>query len=242
MELRILALFTNLKKMHLKIFIVEDERIVAATLAAMVEDMGHEVVTITHDLASAREGLRTTDFDVAILDINLKLGEEGIQLGEELLERNIPFFFVTSYSDMNTVESAKRVRPGAYVVKPFTEQDLFVALEMTMMRAHDGTEEGITVRQGNAHARIPFVDIAYLKAENIYVELYTKDKVWLKRSTLKDLMDKMGPSTFVQTHRSFAVNTRFVASFNKNEVKVGNASIPVSKSHRELVLRALSGD
>lgn len=226
---------------QLKIFIVEDERIVAATLAAMVQDIGHEVVGTAHNLVSAREGLRKTDFDLAILDINLKLGTEGIQLGEELLERNIPFFFVTSYSDMNTVESAKRVRPGAYVVKPFTEQDLFVALEMTMMRAQNGMEEGITVRKGNAHARIPFGDIAYLKAENIYVELYTKDKIWLKRSSLKELLEKIGPSMFVQTHRSFAVNTRFVASFNKNEVQIGDASIPVSKSHREGVMKALSG-
>ncbi|QTN38521.1 response regulator transcription factor [Cryomorphaceae bacterium] len=224
-----------------RVFIVDDERIVAETVAAMVEDMGHEVVGMAHTLASAREGLNQCECDLAILDINLKLGSEGIKLGEQLSESGVPFFFVTSYSDMSTVEAAKKVRPGAYVVKPFTEQDLYVAIEMTMMRASSGIERGVSVRKGNAHARIPLQDIRYMKAENIYVELYTRDKVWLKRSSLKELLQRIEDEHFIQTHRSYAINTKAVTGYSSNEVRIGDEVIPLSRSHRDEVIDALSG-
>lgn len=219
----------------LSVFIVEDERIVAETLAAMVEDLGHEVVGIAHTMSSAREGLRTNDFDLAILDINLKIGTEGIQLGKELLVRGLPFFFVTSYSDMKTLEAAKEVRPGAYVVKPFTETDLFVAIEMTTMRNQGGSGRGVTVRKGNAHSRVPLNEVRFFKTENIYVEVHTSDKVWLKRISLTELLEKIDDDRFVQTHRSYAVNADFVTGYSNQEVFLGADAIPISKSRREAV-------
>lgn len=227
--------------MKYRVFIVDDERIVAETLALMVRGMGHDVVGIAQTYESAREGLNNTEPDVAILDINLKLGNEGIKLGEELMEKGVPFFFVTSYSDMETVEAAKKVRPGGYVVKPFMEQDLYVALEMTMMRANTQIEKGISVRKGNAHARIALDEVRFLKAENIYVEVHTNEEVWLKRSSLKELLGRIEEPNFIQTHRSYAVNAKAITRYTANEIYIGTHVVPLSRSRRDQVMQVLSG-
>ncbi len=54
-------------------------------------------------------------------------------------------------------------------------------------------------------------DIIWAKADGNYIKLYTKDKFYLKRTSLSDLLTSL-PSGFVRIHKSFAVNTAFVES------------------------------
>ncbi|KAB2814872.1 LytR/AlgR family response regulator transcription factor [Phaeocystidibacter luteus] len=213
---------------NLRILVVEDERILAETIIGMVEDLGHHVVASASSIAKAEECIYRGGFDLAILDINLKHGDEGIKLGKILYEKQIPFFFLTSYSDKRTLSLAKAVRPGSYVVKPFTEKDLYVAIEMTAENIDD-EQSSVVVRKGNTHVRINTDDIEFLKAENIYTEIHTREKVWLKRSSLKDLIDEMEEMRFVQTHRSFAVNIEKVTGWSSHTIHINEKEIPVSR-------------
>lgn len=222
-----------------RILIVEDERILSQTICAMMEEMGHVVIKCVHTLAKAQEAIRMGGFDIAVLDINLKEGKEGIELGQMLHQLEIPFFYLTSYSDMQTVQLAKDARPGAYVVKPFTERDLFVALEMTAMNLVLDMDPSIIVRKGNAYCKVYTRDIRYMKVENVYVEMHTKDQVWLKRSTLRDLLLEIDDADFIQTHRSYAVNSKYVSTWNGQNVLVGDVEIPISRRMAEDVRLAL---
>jgi len=47
------------------------------------------------------------------------------------------------------------------------------------------------------------------------------------------------PDSFVQTHKSYIVNTGNVVSYDKNVLNMGKDKIPVSDSYREMVFRAL---
>lgn len=213
----------------LDIIVIEDERILAETISSMVEELGHRVVGRANSIGLAKDLIQRGGFDLAILDINLKTGNEGIEIGQILFEYKIPFFFLTSYTDGKTIQQAKAVNPGAYVVKPFTEQDLYVAIEMSAVETEESTVPSVSVRKGNAYARVKVSDIHYLKAENIYTELHTKDKKWLKRSSLKDLMDELHGSTFIQTHRSYAVNLEHIIGWSSKTIHVNGTEIPVSR-------------
>ncbi|GGH72339.1 hypothetical protein GCM10011318_16210 [Phaeocystidibacter marisrubri] len=215
----------------LRILIVEDERIVAESIKGMLLDLGHFPVGIANSTAKAEEWIYTGGFDLAMLDVNLKSGEEGIHIAKLLYEKQIPFFFLTSYSDSSTLQKAKAVRPGAYVVKPFTEKDLFVAIEMTTMDLHAESMPSIVVRKGNAYSRVNVDEIRFVKAENIYTELHTADKTWLKRSSLKVLLEELEDSNFLQTHRSYAVNLNHVTGWSSKSLSVGEVEIPVSRRH-----------
>src|SRR5688500_3807925 len=59
----------------IRVLIVEDEPLVAATLSDTVEDAGGEVAGIAHTVGEARQSIKTLAFDVAVLDLHLADGE-----------------------------------------------------------------------------------------------------------------------------------------------------------------------
>jgi DNA-binding response OmpR family regulator len=74
--------------------IIEDEMLIAVTLEAMLEDLGHEVVGTAGRLDEALKYVESTDFDIAILD--LKLGTEmSFPVADLLIEKQKAFIFST---------------------------------------------------------------------------------------------------------------------------------------------------
>lgn len=123
----------------MKILIVEDELIIAQMLQEMLLELGYSDAQRCRKVEEAKLLIKSGNFDMAILDINLSGGYEGIELGQLCSQERIPFFFLTSYSDRNTVQKAKLGKPGNYVVKPFSPQDIMVAVELTLMHGQPET-------------------------------------------------------------------------------------------------------
>uniref|UniRef100_UPI0040472478 response regulator transcription factor n=1 Tax=Roseivirga sp. TaxID=1964215 RepID=UPI0040472478 len=124
----------------LKILVVEDELIISETLRQMLLDIGHQCSAVANDFEEGVFHISQQNFDPAILDVNLAGRHNGIHLGKECSKLGKPFFFLTSYSDYETVQAAKVAKPGAYLVKPFTPEDILVAIEMTMMHSNTVSE------------------------------------------------------------------------------------------------------
>ena len=120
------------------VLIVEDEAIIAETLKTMLETIGHRCIGIKSSIDEARLAIDTHKFDLAILDINIAGDHEGIELGKRCNELNKPFMFLTSYSDTETILMAKDSKPGAYIIKPFTQQEIFANIEITMLNQSNG--------------------------------------------------------------------------------------------------------
>ncbi|KQV40001.1 MULTISPECIES: response regulator [unclassified Rhizobium] len=104
----------------LRIFIVEDEALVAMLMEDILTDLGHEVSGIASRLHEAREIARTGAFDLAILDVNLN-GEPSYPIAETLRERRIPFAFATGYGGMGLDQSFADVPALA---KPYVTEDV----------------------------------------------------------------------------------------------------------------------
>ncbi len=81
-------------------------------------------------------------------------------------------------ADKATLEEAKKTVPGAYVLKPFAEEDIYTGLEMTIMHAVKDEENTVSIKDGHKSRILDHEDILYVKADNIYIEVYTtKTKV-----------------------------------------------------------------
>lgn len=76
------------------ILIVEDEILVAADLEATIEDLGHSSVGIAPDMNAAMM-LAQQKPDLALVDLNLRDGETGPLIGEELARSGVAVVFVT---------------------------------------------------------------------------------------------------------------------------------------------------
>ncbi len=80
-----------------RIFIVEDEVLVAFEMTDTLEDMGFQVVGPSVHLEEAKKKAETAEIDVAFLDVNLGQGKTSEPIAEILRKRDIPFVYITAY-------------------------------------------------------------------------------------------------------------------------------------------------
>jgi DNA-binding response OmpR family regulator len=97
-----------------KVLVVEDDEMVRMLLADMLCEIGYTVAAEAATVDEALEATRKTEFDLAILDANLK-GRSVSPVADALVGRGIGFVFVTGCGDHGML--AYRDRPTLY--KPF---------------------------------------------------------------------------------------------------------------------------
>lgn len=108
-----------------KIFIVDDEALIAFEMADALEDCGFDVVGPSTHLDAALDVAEQEDIDVACLDVNLGSGKTSEPIARILKERKIPYVYITAY-DANQIAF---VEPDDTVInKPISITDLRKAL------------------------------------------------------------------------------------------------------------------
>jgi len=86
-----------------KVLIVDDQQLIAFSLAAMLEANGFEIVGPCANVSSALTCLADSNPDIAILDINMGDGTTSERLALELMNKNVPFAFVTGYGSADII-------------------------------------------------------------------------------------------------------------------------------------------
>ncbi len=118
---------------ELRILIVEDEPVIAENIACYLNNSSFSVCGIAYDDEDAKMFLENGAPDAVILDINLESEMNGIELAQLInTQYPVPFIFLTSYADRETIEKAKKVKPWGYIVKPFNENTLLATLEIAI--------------------------------------------------------------------------------------------------------------
>jgi len=118
--------------MPARILIIEDEALVAMELRFVLEDLGHEVVGVAATARQARDRVRETEIDLALVDIHLSDGPTGIELGREMgQERGVSVLFMTANPGM--------VRDGVagtigVLSKPTDERAVKTAVDYALRR------------------------------------------------------------------------------------------------------------
>jgi DNA-binding NarL/FixJ family response regulator len=118
-----------------RVLIVEDETLIAEELAERLERFGFSVIASV-DTADQGIQIATSQVpDLVLMDIRLKGDKDGVQAALEIRrEVDIPVVYLTAYSDRATLDRAKQSHPYGYVLKPFHERELQVAIELAMHR------------------------------------------------------------------------------------------------------------
>lgn len=117
----------------IKILIVEDEPLIAKNIGMYLNNNDYEVAGIAYDPDDAFYQLKKQQPDFAILDINLESEKTGIDVADYINRNNfIPFIYLTSYSDKETIEKAKQTNPSGFIVKPFNEKTLYATIEIAL--------------------------------------------------------------------------------------------------------------
>ena len=118
-----------------RIFIVEDEKIVSRDLQNVLESMGYEVAGVASTGEEAVDLIPGLCPDIVLMDIMLRGRMDGIEVAERIRrELEVPVIYLTAYADDTTLQRAKITEPYGYLLKPFDERDLSIAIDMALYR------------------------------------------------------------------------------------------------------------
>ena len=126
--------------MNLNILIVEDQFLEADNLSIILKNAGHSVQGIAKSVDQAVGLLKKSNPDIALVDIVLKGDLNGIDLARILDKKNIPFIFLSANSNETTLEQAIATKPYGFLVKPFREKELLIALNIAIYRYQKNLE------------------------------------------------------------------------------------------------------
>jgi len=233
----------------MKILIVEDDFIIAEDIAQILQNAGYTITNILARGEEVIEAVQNQEPDLILLDITLAGKKSGVEVGEEIHKKfkTIPFIYLTSYTDQNTVEKAKHTFPAAYITKPFDERELEIAIELAIFNFsqnknphQEGDQETlllkdcIFVKKDNRFEKIELNQVLLVEASGHYLIFYTKDqKQFMIGGSLKSFLEKVRQNFFVQVHRSFIVNIENISGFDEEYVYVEKRNIPIGKTFRK---------
>ncbi len=248
--------------MSFKILIVEDEELYADKLEMLVDKLDYEHLGTVDNSKDALALLQKELPDLILMDVHIQGEHDGIELAGLIQnEHLIPIIFITSMQDDLTFKRASRTNPLNFLVKPFNDLQLQRTIELTVKKLsqpkdleHDFSKKENTdwendflfeshffIKTRQRLEKVAVADVLYLEADGHYCQVHTEDKKYIVRTSMTELAKRLPDDSFLQTHRSFLVNTTKVNSVDLQEsvIILGKKQVPMSKRSREIVLKRL---
>lgn len=233
----------------IKVLVVEDEIIIADNICDTLEELGYEVTEPAINYTEAFIIIEEEKPDIAILDIQLSGKKTGIDIAKRIREEyNFPFIFLTSNADEITINEAKEVMPPAYLLKPFSKEDLYSALEIAL--SNFSKRKIITentslddnyffIKNKKTYKKIKQNDIFYVKSNHVYLNLVLKNgDTFLVRKSMSQILASLN-NNFVRIHRSYIVNFKYVSTIENKTLIALDEEFPVGSSYKEELVKKI---
>lgn len=225
------------------ILVVEDEVILGMDMVSRLKKMGYEVFPLAKNPDKAIEQLADNQPDILMLDIHL--GDkhiDGIELAAQIKKKyQLPFIFLTSHAEGDYIQRAKTLQPSAYILKPFKDREISIAIEMALANFSGQNAGTVTIRDSlflkkdDRFERVKFEHILWLEADSNYTEIHTTSETFIYSTVLKKVETVLPPEQFFRVHRSYIVNKESITGFAGNLLYIYDQKIPVSKQYRNMV-------
>jgi YesN/AraC family two-component response regulator len=161
-----------------KILVVEDEAYIAIDMKLILDKEGYHTLIDCFSVDRALELIKEECPDLVLIDVNLNGVKNGLDLARLLKnEYQIPFIFITSFSDKDTLRVAADLAPSAYITKPFKPLDLITAAFLALkQRERLEDNQSDTVMPFVITQALDFID-SHLK-EKIDLSTLAKHSGW----------------------------------------------------------------
>lgn len=226
-----------------RILIVEDNPSIAENIQEILELLDFVNIDIANSANQCIKTIKKSRPDLIFMDIKLKGDKDGIELGEIIHQMfDVPLVFVTSYSDPTIIERAKRINPAGFIVKPFNTNDIHAIVEIVLynqrtkpaaesVAVKSATEspflvnDAVFIKADNAFERVQYDDIYYIEANGNMVTIFTKNRDFHIRKSMKEIEDILPSSSFLRVQKSFIVHLGQIESFNTKEINLKQGSV-----------------
>lgn len=122
-----------------QVMVVEDESVIALDLKHSLNRLGYEVCGIAASGEKALSKIEAARPDLVMMDIHLKGEMTGIEVAKRVnADFQIPIVYLTANADISTFREAKGTDPYSYLLKPFDEKELGIAVEIALHQHQKG--------------------------------------------------------------------------------------------------------
>lgn len=204
----------------LRVMVVDDERLARNFLRHMLaKDDDIQEIQECSSASEARERIQQCCPDILFLDVKMP-GLSGFDLLEKLSDEDQPVVvFTTAFADY--APRAFDIQACDYVMKPFDEDRLFLALDRAKEALRNQLRRArspfrITVAERGRSVRLCADDIIWMAAEDNYVRICYGRETLLVRSTLNKLERDFKRNVLLRVHRSWIVNVNSVKEIRQS--------------------------
>ena len=238
------------------ILVVEDSPTQARLLGTCLLQLGLPLLGPAATAAAALALCATTWPALAVIDLGLEAGNDGVELAQQLHQQGpLPLIFVSATDDTQLLARARALQPVAILPKPFTITSLRRMVELGLYgqartpldwQPGAGTEPApapwLFVRERDVLMRLAVADITCVHTEQKHAVLtLVSGRRHSVRTPLAELLLSL-PDTFVQVHRSWLVNLNYVEYVDPVAGIVrlpGALEAPLGRTYRDELLRRL---
>ena len=122
-----------------RIVVAEDESLIRMDIVETLKDQGFDVVGEAGDGLKAIELAKELKPDLMVMDIKMP-DMDGLSAAEQISKLRIPVVFLTAFNQQELVSRASEVGAMAFLVKPFSPDDLIPAIEVALSRFQQLTQ------------------------------------------------------------------------------------------------------
>lgn len=230
--------------MKLNCLIVDDEPMARKGLEEYVKDISFlEHIGSCENAFKATEFLQQYQVDLMLLDIQMP-NLTGIEFLKSL--ENPPLvIFTTAHPDFALESYSLDVLD--YLVKPI----LFDRFQKAAQKAYDyqllrassmSSPDYFFIKCDHVFEKVHFNDVLYVEAMQNYCILHTPARKLIAYITLTGLEEKFPIGKFMKVHKSFIVSLDKITALDGNDLFIGKASIPVSRSLKDDVMARVMGN
>ena len=227
--------------------IADDEPVARSGMLQLVRQVPYfNCVGIARDALEVNNFLLTEKVDLLFLDIQMPkiTGLDYIKT----LKKPPKIIFTTAYSEY-ALESYE-LDVIDYLLKPITLQrflkaaaktkEYFELLTGSIDAGKKPAQPYLFVKVNKQLQKLLFDEILFIEAMLNYVIIYTVDRKIITYSSMKTIMDSLPSEAFLKIHKSYIIAITKINGLEGNEVSIGLHKLPVSRSHKDELLKIMS--
>lgn len=187
----------------------------------------------------ANSFLKNNTVDVIFLDINLP-DISGIDFIKTI--KNPPAIIMTTAYHEYAVDSFELDTIVDYLVKPFSFDRFLKAVNKakdrldSQKKAPEEYGETIFLNVDKTHHRLVLNAILFIESDRNYITIVTENQKLSYIDSLKNWTEKLPKNQFIQVHKSYIINTKFVDKISGNTLYIKSNKIPIGRTYKQQLL------
>ena len=170
-------------------------------------------------------------YDVCFIDIDLA-GKNGIDIAREIKETGIGKIVVFVTAHHHLVYNSLIVQPYFFIRKGEYKHDLKILFELLYESLKKN--ELLALRGKNGNCVVPKEDIIFIETNEHAVCVHTTNASFFDSRSLKDFLMYIDYKDFVQIHKSYVINLKYIISFTSTSVTLfGNKTLNIGRVYKD---------